>query len=255
MSSTDAVPPEPADEDVGITEPPDFDRVYARLREAILTGELVPDSRMSQVALAKELRISRSPLREALRMLQREGLIQADPGRRGRVAAITAPDLEQLYSMRIVLEVMALRLTVPTMDEAVIDALERHLREMETLVGEGRFDDWEAPHRGFHERLVAGGGERVIAELRQLSDHAERYRRILLRQPRAWSLAAEEHHAIVDACRVGDAATASRHLASHLAKTALTVSAVLDPGYEPAAVREALAFVNAASTPERSSDG
>lgn len=254
MSPADILLLEPSPDEDDATERPDFDAVYERLRRAILTGKLVPDSRMSQAALARELRISRSPLREALRLLQREGLIDAIPGRRGRVAAITAPDLEQLYTLRIVLEVMALRLTVPTMDAAALDALARDLSKMDALVEVRDFECWEAPHRSFHERLVAGGGHRVVAELRRLSDHAERYRRILLREPRAWSSAADEHSMIVEACRAGDLPTASRHLASHLAKTALTVSAVLDPGYEPGSIREALRFVNLASDERRGND-
>ena len=65
--------------------------VYERVRTAILDGQLAPGAVMSQVALADELGISRTPLREALRMLQSEGLVEGEPNRRVRVAPMTAP--------------------------------------------------------------------------------------------------------------------------------------------------------------------
>src|ERR1700735_2814313 len=89
------------------------DSVYDRIRTAILHGELAPGSVMSQVVLADELGVSRTPLREALRILQSEGLVEAEPTRRVRVAPLTAKDLEQLCVMRIALESTALRISIP----------------------------------------------------------------------------------------------------------------------------------------------
>lgn len=89
------------------------DDVYERVRGAILDGELAAGTVMSQVALAEELGISRTPLREALRLLQGEGLIEAEPNRRVRVAPMTASDMEELCVMRVTLEAEARRLSVP----------------------------------------------------------------------------------------------------------------------------------------------
>src|ERR1700743_3766248 len=89
--------------------------VHRRVREAILEAELPPGETMSQVALAEDLGVSRTPLREALRMLQGEGLIEARPNRRVRVAPMSADDLEQLYAVRVALEAQALRLAIPRM--------------------------------------------------------------------------------------------------------------------------------------------
>ena len=72
------------------------DDVYQRVRNAILDGELAPGAVMSQVALAEELGISRTPLREALRMLQSERLVEAEPNRRVRVAPMSPRDMEEL---------------------------------------------------------------------------------------------------------------------------------------------------------------
>ena len=98
--------------------------VYERVRNAILDGQLAPGAVMSQVALAEELGISRTPLREALRMLQSEGLVEGEPNRRVRVAPMTASDLEELYVMRVTLEAEALRLSVPRMTSEDLARLE-----------------------------------------------------------------------------------------------------------------------------------
>ena len=104
--------------------------VYERVRAAILDGDLAPGSVMSQVALAEELGISRTPLREALRMLQSEGLVEGEPNRRVRVAPISAKDLEELCVIRITLESEALRLSVPAMTSEDIARLEGYMAEM-----------------------------------------------------------------------------------------------------------------------------
>ena len=78
--------------------------VYETLRAGILRGELDADAPISQVQLARQLGVSRTPLREALRMLQREGLIESEPNRRVRVSRMSLTEVEQLYAMRVMLE-------------------------------------------------------------------------------------------------------------------------------------------------------
>ena len=83
------------------------EQVYKRVREAILEGQIAPGTVMSQVALADDLGVSRTPLREALRMLQSEGLVEAQANRRATVTPISATDLEELVVMRVALETEA----------------------------------------------------------------------------------------------------------------------------------------------------
>jgi DNA-binding GntR family transcriptional regulator len=228
-------------------EPPGFETLYRQLRAGVLRGDLAPGAVVSQVQLARQYNISRAPLREALRMLQYEGLVDAQAGRRSRIALVSAPDLEELYAQRIVLEALAIRVTVPHLDARRIGELRRRLEEMEELSRVGNFEAWELPHRAFHRGLVAEGGARLLATMCELSDHAERYRRILLTQPLAWSSAASEHAAILDACEAEDGREAATRLASHYATTALTVCATLAPEYEPTRVRAALRLVREAA--------
>jgi len=213
--------------------------VYERVRAAILDGDLASGAVMSQVALAEELGVSRTPLREALRMLQSEGLVEGEPNRRVRVALMTAEDLEELCVMRVTLEAEALRLSVPEMTSEDIARLEGHMAEMAHYAAEKDYRRWNIPHHTFHRTLTQHAGERVNFVLGQMFDHAERYRRLHIGQgPSAW--ATPQHRDILDACKAHDRDRAAALLAGHLARTGLEVSELLDPGYDPHRLRTAV---------------
>jgi DNA-binding GntR family transcriptional regulator len=220
------------------------DLVYRQLRQAILHLRLAPGSVVSQVKLARELGVSRTPLREALRMLQREGLVEGEANRRVQISALSVQDIEELYAVRIANETLGIRLTVLTMtdeDDAFLDGC---LTEMASHATLDDVDEWERHHRVFHARLTRGGGQRLSQLLSELSDLSERYRRVYLTtEPRAMSVGIAEHEAIVAACHDRDAARAGAELARHLSRTALTALMAVAPEHEPAMVRATLRAV------------
>jgi DNA-binding GntR family transcriptional regulator len=222
--------------------------VYSSLRESILNGALPPGESLSQVQLASQLGVSRGPLREAVRMLQREGLVEAEVNRRGRVSSFSIDDLEQLYAMRIVHESLAIRINVPRFTKRDIEALRGCLRRMEALAGHD-LRQWQGVDREFHFTLLAHAGDRLMRTIRELYDHADRYRWLYIKGvPRALSIAADEHKAIFDASAGGDAALAATHLARHLARTALTVLTHHAPEHDPTTVRAAIRLATGAET-------
>jgi len=208
--------------------------VHQRLRRLILCGELRAGETFSQVELAARCGVSRTPLREALRMLQTEGLITGEPNRKVRVAPFSLPDLEQIYSMRIVLEAAAVRTSVPAMTPEDIADLQGDLARMDHFAAEADFGRWEVPHRAFHQRLVRHAGDRFCATLAELSDHGERYRRYYtVNEPKFGARGAKEHRAIVEAVRQRDPDASAATLVTHLSHTVLAVIAMVDPSYEP----------------------
>jgi DNA-binding GntR family transcriptional regulator len=220
------------------------EQVYKRVREAILTGEISAGTAMSQVALADELGVSRTPLREALRMLQSEGLVDAQANRRVTVRPISATDLEELVVMRVALETEAVRLSVPRLIPEDIAALEGRLAEMAHFAEAKDYARWQAPHTAFHRGLTAPAGPRVNAQLQQLSDHFERYRRVhIARSAEAWLTAG--HREILDACKGGDRELTAGLMADHLSRTAFDVAELLEPGYDAARLRQTLEDVRA----------
>jgi DNA-binding GntR family transcriptional regulator len=218
--------------------------VHDRLRAAILLGELPAGQTTSQVTLARDLEVGRTPLREALRMLQREGLVVSEPNRRVRIAALSSTDAEELYVMRIALEAVAIRITVPTLTSTDFAELEGLMAQMDHYMRSEDRMGMRVPHRAFHDRFVRAAGERVTTTIGQLFDHGERYRlRYGATTPERWDQRRAEHRAIVDAAAAGDADLAARHLVAHYAQTASFIFAALDPGHDLARLRTTMATV------------
>jgi DNA-binding GntR family transcriptional regulator len=233
-------------------DPQHVDVVYAAVRDAILRGTLAPGEEVRQEHVARELEVSRTPLREALRMLEREGLVHAERNRSYRVAGISASDAEQIYVMRIPLEAAAIRISIPRLDTADIATLEGELAQMATFADRHAYEHWEVPHRAFHRGLVARAGERVSSFLSVLSDHAERYRRFYTTElPGAWSVGVAEHRAILDACSAGDTGRGAAELVGHLHHVAISVIAAIDPGHDPRALSLAVDMARAPIGAER----
>jgi DNA-binding GntR family transcriptional regulator len=223
--------------------------VHKRLREAILSGELAAGSELAQAQMAKQFGVSRGPVREAFRLLEREGLIIAEVNQRARVAPFSIEDLEQLYAVRIVTEALGVALTVPRLTSDELDALDTALAEMDALAGSDVVA-WEQVHQRFHRLLACHAGARIERLGLDCFEHAERYRRkYVTGEPRAWSQGAAEHSEIVEACRARDAALASAHLARHLSRTALTVLMLVAPEPEPQTVRAAVRQVTGPVSP------
>jgi DNA-binding GntR family transcriptional regulator len=215
--------------------------IHGRLRWAILHGELAPGDELSQVRLAKQLGVSRTPLREALRMLLCEGLVEGEPNRQLRVAGFSIGDMEELYVERVTLEAVALRITVPRLTPQDIGAMEGLFAQMLHVAGEEDYESWEVPHRALHRAVVAYAGVRILDRLTQLSQHAERYRRAYTtRAARAWAAGLDEHRRIIDACKQRDADTGARALADHLGHTALGVIELIEPNYDARALHTAI---------------
>jgi len=223
--------------------------VHGALREAILEGDLEQGTILSQVQLAERYGVSRTPLREALRLLQGEGLIDALPNRRVQVASFSVDDLEQIYAMRITLESLAVRLSVAQFDADDLRELNARLAEMDAFAEPRDIDGWNRPHAAFHRGLVSHSGARIVALVGQLSETADRYRRLAVTQgDHAWTRVAHEHREILDACERREAGEAAQAMARHLARTVLTVVSLVAPEHDPARVRMALASVAAGET-------
>jgi DNA-binding GntR family transcriptional regulator len=223
---------------------------YEQVRAAILTGALAPGTVISQVRLAAELNTSRTPLREALRLLQTEGLVQSDFNRRVRVAPLSVEDLEALYAMRIALESLAVRLTVSQLGA---DDLAELRTDLEEVHGQERAlpQDIAGAHRRFHCRLFSRVGARFRREVEAMWDQGERYRIVYqeydTHRASLVALAMREHELILEAAQAGDGALCGRRVAEHLARNALTIIAKVDGSHDAHVIREALRHIRDAS--------
>ena len=225
--------------------------LYIRLRKMILDGVFPPGSMLSQVKLAESLGVSRIPLREALRMLQKEGLIEAEYNQRARVPAFEPSIVDSLYASRILLEALSIRLTVPHLDQSDVHALKHTLAELDEAAAHKDLDAWEEPHRRFHGLLVCHAEDSMREKIASYANQCEYYRRLYYRlvsrhhPTRSAEVIAAEHHSIASVCTQGKADLAAYLLTRHYAQTALTVLGQMAPEFDPVAVRMALQLVGA----------
>ena len=216
--------------------------VHDRLRTAILHGDLAPGTSVSQAQLTADFGAGRTPLREALRLLQREGLVIAEPNRQIRIATLSADDFEELSIARLALEAVAIRITVPTLTTADIAELEGAMAQMEHYHKTGDQAGVRGPHRAFHATLVAAAGPRVRSEIAELADHAERYR-VRFDAFGSWDDRRAEHRTILDAAAAGDPDRSADRLAEHYARTAALVLEALDADHDRSRLRTTIKTV------------
>jgi DNA-binding GntR family transcriptional regulator len=219
--------------------------VHAYLRECILDGTLTPGTKLSQVTLAGQLGISRTPLREVLRMLQEEGLVEIEPNQRTRVAGLDPAELDDTYACRILMETLALSMTVASFGPAARREAGRLVTAMRRAARDGDFSAWFAAHADYHRLITAGAGDVLQRQLQAFADRAIRYIRIYqLSDPSSWQAAGDaEHVQILEALTAGDERGALTGMAHHLERTALRVLADCAPDYEPAAVPHAVSLI------------
>jgi DNA-binding GntR family transcriptional regulator len=219
--------------------------VHAYLRECILDGTLTPGTKLSQVTLAEQLGISRTPLREVLRMLQEEGLVEIEPNQRTRVAGLDPAELDGTYACRILMETLALSMTAGSFGPGPRKDAGRLVTAMRRAARSGDFAAWFAAHAGYHRLVTAGAGEALQRQLQALADRTIRYIRIYqLSDPASWQAAGDaEHVQILAALTAGDDRAALTGMAHHLERTALRVLADCAPDYEPVAVPHAVSLI------------
>lgn len=194
---------------------------YGAVRERILSGSLPHGAPVSQEALAAELNVSTTPLREAMRRLAAEGLVVLDAHRDARVAPLTADEARSLVEVRRQLDPLAVRLAAERRTEADRDSIRTAAASLEPLAAGSGPAELEA-HRAFHAALYrASHNPLLVGLLDGLWDKSDRYRRAALEgrddpsDDRARVRA--EHAAMMTAVLDGDPDAAEEHMRRHVA--------------------------------------
>lgn len=192
-----------------------YEYVLGVLRRAILNGELESGSRLVQAELAAMLDVSTTPVREALRDLATEGLVQFDPHRGAIVTELSTDDVHDIYEIRMVLEPLAMRQAVPNISDALIAQL-RKLHE--TMLAEPHSADWVDRNRVFHMAVYeASASPRLAAIIRNLQDASVMYIGASLQnQPGLREEANHDHSDILEALEKRDVEAAVTALEDHL---------------------------------------
>jgi DNA-binding GntR family transcriptional regulator len=219
--------------------------VYRRLREAILDGALAGGEVINQVQLSRRFGVSRTPVREALRMLQAEGLVESQYQQRMRVTAVTPEEIDAVYATWILVDALCVSMTVPQITKDDMARIEAAFQRMVKSQVPEAAATWEAEHRAFHDLLVMYAGPMLRANIDLCWDRSERTRQTRARAAAlSWHMSDDEHAAIVRAYAEGSVERAVHGMSRHLARTAVSVIGQLDPSYEPRAIRQALNMIS-----------
>lgn len=185
------------------------------LRRAILNGELAGGSRLVQSELAATLDVSTTPVREALRDLASEGLVELDPHRGAVVTELDDEELRDIYEIRLLLEPMAMRQAIPKISDSLLETL-HHLHE--SMVEDPHGVDWVDRNRVFHlavyETVVS---QRLASIIRNLQDASVMHVGArIANDPNVRESANHEHAEILDALERRDVEAAVEALTRHL---------------------------------------
>lgn len=192
------------------------DRVVDALRDAIIAGRLKPGERIRERELVSLLGVSRSPLREAIRILETEGLITSLAYRGARVSELSASDLRDMLDVRIMLETFAARLAIERLDDAVLQAMEEQVRRARAAGAQVDLQSNFDLGLEFHDLLVAACGNRKVAQLHEnLKRHQRRYQHFAFTRVGRDIRALDEHSDIVGALRRRDPAAVEQGLRAH----------------------------------------
>lgn len=193
------------------------ERLAGEIAEAILAGDLAPGVRLDEHMLAERYRVSRTPVREALRQLGGTGLIETRPRRGATVARATAEQLQTLFVAMGELEATCARLCALSMSPIERRRLGAMHERMGRLVETADEGGYAAANAAFHEALYAGARNPILAEMAQgLRRRLAPYRRAQFRAPGRLPLSHTEHDAVVRAITTGDAATAHAAMLHHV---------------------------------------
>lgn len=188
-----------------------------RVRDMIFSGELAPGARVPEIALCEQLGVSRTPLREAFKVLATEGLLELLPNRGARVARLTAEQVDEMFPVMAALEALAGELACARItDEQIAEVRALHY-QMALHHARGELDDYFRLNQRIHERIMAAAGNPTLAQLyRGLSARIRRARYLAnISRPR-WDQAMAEHEEILAALARRDGPTLARVLRSHL---------------------------------------
>jgi DNA-binding GntR family transcriptional regulator len=193
------------------------DRVVAILREEILSGNLKPGQKLVEKELSEKLGVSRTPLREAIRMLEVEGLVESIPNRGSRVASITIKDIINLYELRINLEGLATRKSVPYLTKEMFKKLHDIQNQIRKAAADQQWKEVDVLNQKFHALLLSvGDNDRLLALIEQLNQIGRLIRISAFKIPGRANRVIEEHEKILTAAEAKNAELAGTLMEKHL---------------------------------------
>jgi DNA-binding GntR family transcriptional regulator len=215
--------------------------VADKLRNQIIRGEIPEGSQLRQDVIAEKYHVSRIPVREALRQLDAEGLITIVPNRGAIIPQLSPNDIEELFTIRTLLEPEVLKLSIPRLTPADLTEAEAVLNKyVDELQQESHIATWGQLNSQFHSILYSRAERpHFMSIIRNVNHTGERYTRLQLYLTHGMKRANEEHHQILELCRKRDVEAACELLRQHIQYAGQSLKQVLQQNRLMAAITPA----------------
>ena len=204
------------------------DVVFNTLRQAILRGELKPGERLMEIQLANKLGVSRTPIREALRKLELEGLVNMVPRKGAEVADITETSLRDVLEVRKALEELSVQLACEKITEEEIEELKRVAERFKDTLDDQDVTKIAEADVAFHDVIyTATDNQKLILLLNNLREQMYRYRVEYLKKEEAYPQLIAEHEELIDNISKRNKEEATRIMCEHIDNQVATVINVI----------------------------
>ena len=211
------------------------DHLYKSLRKEIILGQLMPGERLTENQLAERFSCSRSPVREALQRLEKEGFIEVLP-RRGAVITKTSPqEVHDYYALLKVLEGKAVEWAAPLLTAADLDRLEQINRDMKAIKVDSQtsIEDWVNHNRDFHQMFrVRCGNLKMDWIVEEIRSRITRFLYTSLMVP-AFDEYLEDHDQLISFLRAGEVAKAAEAMEAHISRAQGVLHHFFTGGHSP----------------------
>ena len=201
-------------------------RVFQSIREDILSGRYAQNTELKEAAIGAELGVSRTPVREALRQLELEGLVTIIPNRGAYVNMITAKDVQDIYVIRSMLEGLCARWATQSITAEQLDSMEETLCLSEYHTSKKNYEKLYELDSLFHEQLYEAGGSRILNHiLSDFHDYVKMVRKATISTSSRSVTSTEEHRAIFEAIKEKDPDKAEALAKEHVKHTIESIQA------------------------------
>jgi DNA-binding GntR family transcriptional regulator len=203
--------------------------VYEALRRAILARQFDPGEPLTEHALCRRYRVSRTPVREALARLERDRLVRVVPKKGAFVRTVGHDEIRELYEMREALEALAVRLAAPRLDRTALEDFERRFRELRGRRSAALYTAVRPLGEEFHRYLVkSAGNAKLLEALEQIREQIQAVWTMSMLAPRRVQGLIREHLAIIDALKRGRVARAERCMVAHVRRVREAIFRLVD---------------------------
>lgn len=193
------------------------ERIYEHIRDEITYCRLNPGERLTESALAATFRASRSPIREALRQLESEGLLSFEPNKGFTVSKLSVKQVDEIYSIRWLLESYATKLTVENITSEQVEFLQEVNEKCRIAAQKMDLPDWLQQNSLFHTFFYDHcGNDNLRMILQTLQRRIHRYKYIIVSVPGHFQTYLDQHEGILEACRKRDGEQGEHYMKLHI---------------------------------------